>query len=190
LSEPSPQATVSSLAWHRRLEARVLLGVGLIAGLSLLAILLATEQLVSTYSLRRSRQDLQAARAAFYQLVEARTAFAAAQSRLVTELPIFRAHMTDVRLTEDAATLHEMADRYRGDLSADFAIVTDAHGEWLAQPGWPMSAAPPAPLARGIDVARTGQSQSAVLAFRDRLYLVVIQPAQFAQEVVGTLVAG
>jgi len=190
MSDASPQAIVSSLAWHRRLEARVLLGVGLIAGLSLLAILLATEQLVSTYSLRRSRQDLQAARAAFYQLVAARTQFAAAQNRLITDLPIFRAHMSDVQLAEDVATLHQMADTYRGALSADFAIVTDASGEWLAQPGWPLGAAPPPQLAGGIEVARTGQPHNDILVFQDRLYLIVIEPARFAREVLGTLAAG
>ena len=118
-SPPSP------IPWHRRMEARVVLGVSLFVGLSLGAVLTVTTRAVTSRSLERASDDLEAARAAFSRLVANRAEFAAAQTRLITALPVFRAHMTDVRLASDMATLDAMAEDYRRQLNAQFCIVTD-----------------------------------------------------------------
>ena len=71
----------------------MLIAVALIASVSLTAVLYAAGRVVETYSLQRSADDLQTAKAAFDRLVESRARFAAAQTRLIAELPVFRAHM-------------------------------------------------------------------------------------------------
>src|SRR5687767_9192286 len=91
------------IPWHRRMEARVVLGMTLLIGLSLISVMIVTTRAVTRRSLERASDDLEGARAGFYQLVANRIAFAAAQTRLITALPIFRAHMTDVRLSSDMA---------------------------------------------------------------------------------------
>jgi PAS domain S-box-containing protein len=166
------------------------MGVVLVVGAALLAVLLATGRIVRTNALNRAANDLQAARIAFYHLVDHRADFAATQLRLIAELPVFRAHLTDVRLAADAATIHEMAEGYRRSLQAHFSIVTDPAGRWIATPGWLAGLAPPPELEAGIAAARANRSHRAIVAIGDRLYLVVSEPATFAHEVLATLTAG
>jgi hypothetical protein len=95
-ADPAAQdsaARVPHIPWHRRLEARVLIVVTLIAGASIAAALLAAGQVLQRYSLTRSSEDLAAARAAFDRLVDSRGRFAATETRLITELPVFRANL-------------------------------------------------------------------------------------------------
>ena len=75
--------------------------------------LLITIQLVSTQSRTRAEDELDAARSAFSSLMENRAASSIALTTLVTELPVFRAHLTDARLAEDRPTIDAMADGYR-----------------------------------------------------------------------------
>ena len=91
------QGAARSLPWHLRLEARVIFGIAFLVALSLGAVLVATTRAVTTRSFERASTDLDAARSAFYQLVDDRAEFTAAQAALVTALPVFRAHMTDSR---------------------------------------------------------------------------------------------
>ncbi len=134
---PAPTA----IPWHRRLEARVLIAVTLIAGISLAAVLLAADRVVAKYSFARSEEELVAARAAFDRLVESRARFASAQTRLIAELPVFRATLDPAsNIGGDAETISAMADDYRRKLSAEFCIVTDARGVWIGAPGWPGAA--------------------------------------------------
>src|SRR5207244_1810614 len=110
-------------------------GPGRIAGLPLAALTIVTGRVVESHALSRAAGDLSSAQAAFSHLISTRTQFVAAQTRLITALPVFRAHMIDVRLAADVATMEAMADPYRSDLSAAFCVVTDARGRWLASPG-------------------------------------------------------
>lgn len=171
------------------MEARVVLGMTVLIGLSLASVLIVTTRAVTSRSLERASDDLEAARAGFYQLVANRTAFAAAQTRLITALPIFRAHMTDVRLASDLATLNAMAEEYRRQLNAHFCIVTDRNGQWIGSPGWSAAETPPAMLS-GIDAALTGRPQHNIASIDNRLFLVVSEPARFAEETLGSLTAG
>ena len=113
----------------------MLIAVTLVASVSLTAVLYAAGRVVESYSLQRSADDLLAAKAAFDRLVERRARFAAAQTRLIAELPVFRAHMDPSSpIAGDAATISAMAEDYRGKLAADFCIVTDARGRWIGIP--------------------------------------------------------
>ena len=180
---------IAHLPWHRRLEARVIVGIVALVALSLSAILVAATRVVTARSLQRTAADLDAARGAFHRLVEDRAEFASAQSALVTALPVFRAHLTDTRLREDVATLEAMADHYRQQLKATFAIVGDADGSWVARSGWPAHAAT-SDVARSIADATSGTPARRLIATGDLLFLVVSQPAGFADEMLGTLTVG
>src|SRR4051812_30930959 len=113
----SPRA----IPWHRRLEARVLVGITLVAGVALTVALVAAESTIMRHSMARSEADLAAATAVFYRLAQQRAGFAATQCRLITELPVFRASLD----LGDPATLSQMAEEYRGKLGAEFCVVTD-----------------------------------------------------------------
>jgi signal transduction histidine kinase len=186
-ADPGP---IPKIAWHRRLEARVLAAVTLIAGTSLAAALFAASGVIGRYSLARSTEDLAAARVAFDHLVESRGRFATAETRLITELPVFRANLDPAsNIGADAATITTMAEEYRQKLGADFCIVTDARGSWIGNPGWVRNE-PRRALAPFIDQARGGRSVDEIVPLTGALYLVVSEPARFADEVLGTMTAG
>jgi hypothetical protein len=167
------------IAWHHRLEARVALGVSALVALSLGAILFATTRVVTNRSLRRASEDLEIARVAFDQSLQSRADSVAALTRLITDLPVFRAHLIDQRLAADAETIGVMVDGYRRQLNAQFAIVTDASGVWLASPGWP-EGAPRASVNAGMEGAQSGRPHRAIVSVRDEVYLVVSEPARFS----------
>src|SRR4051812_40348903 len=107
-------AGVPHIPWHRRLEARVLVAATLIAIVSLAAALLSASRVIQRYSFSRSSDDLGAARAAFDRLVDSRSRYAAAETRLITELPVFRANLDPAsNVAGDAATIAAMAEEYR-----------------------------------------------------------------------------
>ncbi len=186
MTTPSP----ISLAWHQRLEPRVAGAIAILVALSLGAVLFATTRTVATRSFSRAAADLDAGRTAFYRLADDRAEFAAAQAALVAALPVFRAHMTDSRLAEDVATLEAMGEEYRRELKADFCIVTDRQSRWTIDPGWPTGIAPDEELRTSITEASAGRPHRAIVAVDGRLFLVVSQPARFAEEVLGALTVG
>ena len=176
-------------------------GVTLLVGASVAAVLFATARIVQTNALDRATVDLQAARVAFYHLIDSRSEFSAAQLRLVTELPVFRAHFpaaahdpdtraSAARLAADPATLDAMVEEYRRSMAAQFTLVTNAAGRWIASSGWPAGTVAPAELSQGIERARSGASHHGIVAHADLLYLVVTEPARFSDEVLGTVTAG
>ena len=172
------------------MEARVVLGVSAFVGLSLALVLTVTTRAVTSRSLERASSDLDAARTAFARLVANRAAFASAQTRLITALPVFRAHMSDVRLAADIATIDAMANDYRQQLKAQFCIVTDGTGRWLGSPGWPTGEKSP----RRYERESTGRSAVVPIKpswpSRQQLFLVIFEPARFAEETLGTLTIG
>jgi diguanylate cyclase (GGDEF)-like protein len=110
-------------------------------------------------------------------------------TRLIIELPVFRAHMSDARLADDPETIAHMADGYRRELNAQFVIVTDGRGVWLGSPGWTAGQRVPA-LLRSIDAAGRGTADRTILSVDDRLYLVVSEPVRFSEEILGTMTVG
>jgi hypothetical protein len=157
------------------------------------AVLVVTLDAVARQSRARATTELQVARTAFYHQLEMRKASTAAALHLITELPIFRAHLVDARLAADQDTIDTMADGYRGELGAQFMLVTNASGSRLASPGWKPGLLPqdvPGGLAELVTEARAGRTASAVVQRDDELYLAVTVPARFAEETLGTVTVG
>ena len=178
------------IAWHRRLAARAVAGIILLIALALGAVLLQTTRVVTARSLARTSSDLEAARAAFAQLVNDRAEFASAQAALVTALPVFRAFMSgrdSSLLAADAATFAAMTSEYRQQLKADFIVVTGTDGRWLTSAGRPDGARPTEAVTQAIADAAAGRSGRQVVPEANRLFLMVTEPARFADEVLGTL---
>ncbi|MEP6917057.1 MAG: PAS domain S-box protein, partial [Acidobacteriota bacterium] len=181
----------TQIPWHRRLEARVLVAATLIAGLSLAAVLYAASGIVRRYATQQSVEDLDAAHEAFTRLIDSRASFAAAQTRLIAELPVFRAHIDPSSLIgEDTATISAMAEDYRSKLAADFCIVTDGGGRWISDPGWTWGVGARGGVTGAIDSARAGRSGREISPIGDGVYLTVSQPGMFSDEVLGTITAG
>jgi PAS domain S-box-containing protein len=172
------------------METRVAVGISVLLALSLALVLTLTTRTVTARSLDRASHELEAARTAFARLVANRAEFASAQTRLITSLPVFRAHLTDVRLASDIATLDTMADDYREQLRARFCIVTDATGRWLGSPGWPAGEPSPAAIRTLIDAALGGRPAQTIVSLHRQLFLVISEPARFAQETLGSLTIG
>ncbi len=183
-------APPSALPFHRRLETHVALGVTLLVLFALGAALLIATRVVTAGSLERASSDLTAARSAFYRLEDDRAEYASAQASLVTTLPVFRAYLTDSRLAGDLASLQVLADEYRQQLNAAFCIVTGRGNAWGGSSGWQSGMAPPQALAAMIGAAATGRPRREIADVGDRLYLVVSEPARFAEETLGTLTVG
>jgi PAS domain S-box-containing protein len=186
---PASVRTSARIPWHRRIEAVVVVGSSLLVASSLGAVLVATTRLVTTSSLDRASLDLETARMTFYHLIASQAVSAAAQARLITALPVFRAHMTDSRLASDAATMLAMADEYRQQLGAEFCIVTDRDGTWIGSPGWPAQDRR-STIQALLTSAIEGASRHDLLSIEGRLFLVVSEPARFAEETLGTFTAG
>jgi PAS domain S-box-containing protein len=185
-----PAPTHSVIPWHRRLEARVLLSVTLIAGLSLAAVLAATSEVVNRVSLSRARDDLLAAREAFRRITDMHAEFAVRETQLIVELPVFRASLTDPNVASDRATITELTREYCRKLEAHFCIVTDATGAWIGTTGWDASAGPTPVIHVAIQQTRNGRSFQEMISVSDELFLIISEPAVFGNEVVGTLTAG
>jgi PAS domain S-box-containing protein len=186
-ADPSARAARETIPWHERLEARVLVAVTLLLGASLGAVAFVTGRVVEAHSLDRARENLSAARAVFDHLIDTRAAFAHAQARLITTLPVFRAHMTDPALSSDRATMGVMAEAYCRELTASFCVVTSSDGRWLASPDAQLSPVATQALERTIGAALKRQSVRRVEALDGGVFLVVSEPAMFADEVLGTL---
>jgi PAS domain S-box-containing protein len=162
-------------------------GVILLVTLSLAGVLLAATRVVTRSAVARASADLETARSAFYRLVGNRADFAAAQTRLITVLPVFRATMS----TGDVATLSQVADTYRQDLNAQFCLVTNPTGRPMATPGWPGTLDPPPGLQATIHGAVAGESRRDIVPIQGRLFQVTSEPAMFGEvELLGTITFG
>jgi PAS domain S-box-containing protein len=179
------------IRWHDRMEARVAAGILLLVTLSLAAVVFAATRVSTRSAIDRAADNLEGARSAFYRLVDERAEFAAIQTRLITELPLFRSMMINPVIAGDVATLTEMAESYRLSLDAQFAIVTSPDGRPSASAGWPQGQAMPASLQDAIHGAAAGESRRDIVPIDGKLILVTSEPAKFAQaEVLGTVTFG
>ena len=179
------------IRWHDRMEARVAGGILLLVTLSLAAVVVTATRVSTRSAVARAADNLEGARSAFYRLVDERAAFATQQTRLITELPLFRSMMINPVIAQDVATLTEMAESYRQSLNAQFAIVTSPDGRPSATPGWPQGQAMPASLQTAIQGATAGESRRDIVPIDGKLILVTSEPAKFAEaEVLGTVTFG
>src|SRR5262245_12002109 len=194
---PGPAHPASRIAWHRRIEAAVVTGSGLLVALSIGAVLVGTTRLVTSRVLDRASTDIEAARSAFYDLVDRQAESAAALARLVTVLPVFRAHIDDPgdpgrdpRLSIDMPTIEAMAEDYRRQLRAEFSIVSSRNDEWVVSPGWPGHVEPSPAVRKLIASGLQGQSSHNLVLIGNRLFLVVTEPVRFAEETLGAFTVG
>lgn len=171
-------------------QFQVAAGVCVLVALALGLTLYATTPLITRRSMDLAAEDVAAARAAFARLMASRVKAASSQLRLITLLPVFRAHMTSADLRNDAATLNAMVEEYRLQLGARFAVLTDRAGTWQAQPGWAADRPAPDVMRAGIAAALERQSSGGLAVVGDELYLVVSEPVTFGDEALGTLSVG
>jgi PAS domain S-box-containing protein len=177
------------IPWHRRLEARVLFGVALIAGLSLASIAFVTGRVVRSHTFARASHDVTTAQAAFNTLITSRAESARKESKLITSLPVFRAYMQSPKIRVDRQTMLLMAKDYCHELSAVICVVTSADGTWLATVGIEKSREASRVFDVFIDSALDDQPVWRNATFDGSLYLVVSQPAHYADEILGSFVA-
>ncbi len=177
--------------WQDRMEARVAAGVLVLVALSVAAVVFTATRVATRSAVARTSDNLEAARTAFYRLVDDRAAVAAQQTRLITELPVFRSMMLSPAVASDVATLTEMAESYRASLSAQFAIVSTPSGTPMATPGWPQNLTMPDSLVAAIRGAAAGQSRRDIVPLDGRLLLITSEPAKFTEaEVIGVVTFG
>jgi len=183
-SSPPPHS------WHRRFEARVVVAVAVLVAASLGAVLAATTRAITSRSLERASTDLEATRVAFKPPC-GRPGWIRFIPGVARNSPAcIRAHMTDAQLAGDLPTLEALAAEYRLQLKADFIIIADPAGHWTAVTGWPAGKAPAAAIRGAIDKSTAGRPARDFVPAGDHLYLVVSEPARFADEVLGTLTVG
>ena len=179
------------IRWHDRMEARVAAGILLLVALSVAAVVFTATRVATNTAVERAADNLEGARSAFYRLVDDRAAFAAQQTRLITELPVFRSMMLSPSVASDVATLTEMADSYRHRLNAQFAIVSSPKGVPIATPGWPKGVAIPAALHAAMGGAAAGESRRDIVSIDGKLLLITSEPARFTEaEVIGGVTFG
>ncbi len=173
------------------MEARVAAGILLLVALSVTAVVITATRVAKRSAVARATDNLEGARSAFYGLVDDRAAFAAQQTRLIIELPVFRSMMLTPAVASDVATLTEMADSYRQRLNAQFAIVSAPDGTPTATPGWPRGIAMPAALKAAIQSAAAGKSRRDIIPIDGKLLLITAEPARFTEaEVIGAVTFG
>jgi hypothetical protein len=131
------------------MEARVAAGVLVLVALSVSAVVLTATRVSTRSAVGRASDNLEGARSAFYRLVDDRASFAAQQTRLIIALPVFRSAMVNPVVAKDVATLTQIADSYRQDLRADFAILTDPAGIPTATPRCRQPSLAPRAVSRG-----------------------------------------
>ncbi|MCC6992150.1 MAG: diguanylate cyclase, partial [Acidobacteria bacterium] len=185
------ESTLAAGAWHRRLDTRVAVALGLLVAAALGAMLLVTIGVASAQSRARAGVELDVARQAFYALLDGRVAAAVSTAQVITKLPVFRAYITETRLVSDRASMDAMAEEHRAQMQAAFAIVTSADGTWLGQSGWTDGAsAGTLRLRQAQAAALDGRTADVLVLDGGRLFLVVAVPARFGDEIVGAFLAG
>ena len=181
----------NEIRWHDRMEARVAAGIVLLVALSLAAVVVTTTRVTTRSAVVRAADNLEGAQEGFYRLVDERAEFAARQTRLITELPLFRSMMINPVIAKDVETLTAMAESYRQSLNAQFALVTTPDGRPTATPGWPQGRELPPGLNAVIRGATAGESRRDIVVIDGNLILVTSEPAKFAEaEVLGTVTFG
>ena len=172
--------------WNRRLEARVLVAGVTVSGFCLAAVLLAAVELVSGYGRHKADEQIASAKASFDQLLLNRSTFVHTQLRLVTELPIFLALLNSSEIRADKPTMDAMAEHYRSELRAEACVISDVLGHQLGKAALGATSKLPPDLR---NVAGIDASKLSIIPLEGKLYLIVSQPAVFAEEQLGLMTA-
>ena len=181
-----------SIPWHRRLEVRLMISLTIVIGVALAALLAATARVVTDNALQRVAADQRSAKTAFDRMMRNQADSATRQIRLITELPLVRAHFTDSRLAADRPTVEELTNHYRAQLAAEFCLVTNGRRstDWIGHVAWRPADARPAAIVGGIEAAQEGRATRAIATLGHELFLVVFEPVMFGEEILGTFTVG
>jgi len=152
--------------------------------------LTAAQRVITDSAIARMHEDQDAAKVGFDRLIERRGEFGTSQSRLITELPVFRAHLSDPRIAGDRATIQALADQYRSSTGADFLLVATGDGAWAGRSNWPNGPDPDWAALPGGRPSTPAQGVRGLALLGDGVYLVVLEPARFVDEVLGWLAVG
>jgi PAS domain S-box-containing protein len=172
--------------WHRRLEARVLIAGVTVSGFCLMAVLLAAVELVSRYGLHKADEQITSAKAGFDQLLVNRSTFFHTQLRLVTELPTFLALLNNSEISSHEPTMSAMAEHYRAELRAQACVISDVAGHQLGKSELEETRKLPLDLR---SLAGTDASEPSIIPLDGKLFLIVSQPAVYAEENLGMMTA-
>ncbi|MEZ5415934.1 MAG: EAL domain-containing protein [Vicinamibacterales bacterium] len=184
-------STPRDLPWHRRLEARVAVSLGLLVAVTLVAVLAATVGLVSSQSRDRVAADLTVAGAGFRDLVQHRLDAAGDLAGLLTRLPAFRALVVERAVPTASPALSVLLDRQRQERDVAFLVVARPDGTWIGHSGWGDQAR------IGVNVVRDAQHRAArgrmsgaLVSDGQTLFLTVAVPAFQEGRVAATLTMG
>jgi len=172
--------------WHRRLEARVLIAGVTVSGFCLMAVLLAAVELVSRYGLRKADDQIASAKAGFDQLLVNRSTFFHTQLRLITELPIFLSLLNNTEISSHAPTMNAMAEHYREELRAKACVISDVSGHPLGMSELEETSKLPMDLR---SIAGIDDSKPSIIQLDGKLFMIVSQPAVYANEQLGLMSA-
>src|SRR5438874_1506947 len=78
----------------------------------------------------------------------------------------------------------------RAQLGAAFCLVTGRDGAPIARAGLAYDMQPDARIQRIVSASSRGESIRDITDVRDRLFLVVSEPARFAEDTLGSLTVG
>jgi signal transduction histidine kinase len=173
---------VDSVRWYQSLQTRVFISGLAVCAITAGTLLLAASQLVSEYEKRQAAQRLNTAQQAVDRLLNNREDFARTQLRLIAELPVFRALLTDLDARSDRPTIDQLAEHYREQLQAEECAIFDGDGKEL---GFAARDAGRFPVTRNL----MWESRYSVVESNGGLYLVVSEPAMFLTERLGMLKA-
>jgi signal transduction histidine kinase len=171
-----------SVPWHQSLQTRVFLSGVAVCAITVITLLLAATQLVSDYEKRQANQRLSAAQEALNRLLNNREDFAHTQLRLIAELPVFRAILSEPDARSDRPTMNQLADHYGIQLNADECAILDVDGNELGFAA--RNNIRPFPLSFQ-NLSR--DTKHSVITSNGSLYLVVSEPAMFLTETLGVL---
>jgi signal transduction histidine kinase len=171
-----------SVPWHQSLQTRVFVSGLVVCAITVVTLLLAASELVSEYEKHQAGQRLGAAQEALDRVLNKRLEFIHTQLRLIAELPVFRAVLSDPDARSDRPTMNQMAEHYRSQLAAEECAILDESGNHL---GFASSDyAGHAVLANQKPARKASHS---VVESNGALYLIVSQPAMFLSETLGVL---
>ncbi|MGE3704024.1 MAG: HAMP domain-containing protein, partial [Vicinamibacterales bacterium] len=167
------------------LQARVLAGGVAVCALCVGSAVFVASRLIETNELHRADERFRAARGALVWKLADEARHAHDRLRLIAELPVLRALLTDSGARTDRSTMDASAEHYRQQIEADLWIVSDADGRVLGAAG---------PVPGEADVLRlvelgSAETEPRLASTGGRLYLVASEPARFSVETLGVLTA-
>lgn len=173
---------MDSVRWYQSLQTRVFVSGLAVCAITVGTLLLAASQLVAEYEKRQAAQRLNTAQQAVDRLLNNREDFARTQLRLIAELPVFRALLTDLGARSDRPTMDQLAEHYREQLQAEECAIFDGNGQELG-----LAAGDPARFSVTRNLMQ--ESRYSVVESNGGLHLVVSEPAMFLTERLGVLKA-